>query len=254
MKEADVDFWDYGERIYPPQAVVGEYLEPLARLYSAGRVVADLGCGRGEFLSVLRRNGHEALGVDISARSREMVSAQGFAFYFMDIFDFLENPPATYNALFSYGLIEHLDAPSVARLFRTLGKRCAPDTEAIFATHNPKSVQALTLALFSELSHQRLYSQELIEFLFEANDFEVRQSGALLQPQRLISDQALATEPNEEFIRSLNLRGVERRSGPLQLDDLKYLAGRVQVIELVLDQIVSLLNTPLDYYVMARKK
>jgi len=40
----------------------------------------------------------------------------------------------------------------------------------------------------------------------------------------------------------------------LLLDDIKFLAGRVQVIELVLDQIVTLLNTPLDYYVMARKK
>jgi SAM-dependent methyltransferase len=254
VKVTEPDFWDYGEKVYPPQTKVEEYLEPLARLYSPGRVVADLGCGRGEFLSVLRRNGHEALGVDISARSCEIVSAQGFAFYSMDVFDFLEKPPATYNALFSYGLIEHLDAPSVARLFRTLGKRCAPGTEAVFATHNPKSVQALMLALFSELSHQRLYSQELIEFLFDANGFEVKQSGGLLQTQKLVSDQALATEPNEEFIRSLSLPGSERTSEPLILDDIKFLAGRVQVIELVLDQIVSLLNTPLDYYVMARKK
>ena len=254
MKETDVDFWDYGERVYPPQAKVEEYLEPLARLYSPGRVVADLGCGRGEFLSVLRRIGHEALGVDISPRSCEMVSAQGFAFYAMDIFDFLEKPPATYNALFSYGLIEHLDAPSVARLFRTLGKRCTPGTEVVFATHNPKSIQALTLALFSELSHQRLYGQELIEFLFDANGFEVKQSGDLLQPQKLVSDQALATEPNEEFIRSLDRRRAEPRSGPVLIEDIKFLAGRVQVIELVLDQIVSLLNTPLDYYVMARKR
>lgn len=254
MKVTETDFWDYGERIYPPQAKVEEYLEPLARLYSPGRVVADLGCGRGEFLSVLRRNGHEALGVDISARSREIVSAQGFAFYCMDIFDFLEKPPATYNALFSYGLMEHLDAPSVSRLFQTLGKRCTAGTEAVFATHNPKSMQALTLALFSELSHQRLYSRELIEFLFDTNGFEVEQSGSLLQTQKLVSDQALATESNKEFIQSLNLREGERRSEPLPLDDIKFLAGRVQVIELVLDQIVTLLNTPLDYYVMARKK
>ena len=49
---------------------------------------------------------------------------------------------------------------------------------------------------------------------------------------------------------------VERRvhQGDKLLDDIKFLAGRVKVIELVLDQIVSLVNTPLDYYVMARKR
>jgi cyclopropane fatty-acyl-phospholipid synthase-like methyltransferase len=253
VKQTENEFWNYGEEIYPSQAVIEGYLGQLVHLFSPGRTVADLGCGRGEFLNVMKESGHHAIGVDLSSHSRDIVTRKGFPFYQMDIIEFLETSQAAYNGLFTYGLIEHLDADTISKLFRVMGQNCHYGTEAIFATHNPSSIQALTRPLFSELTHERLYSQELLEFLFESNGFEIRKVGSLVQPQKLISDKALTVDENKRFIAGLNEIREKGKSvnGQRQIE---YLAGRVNVIELILTEIVQLLNVPMDYFVFATKK
>ena len=251
--ETENEFWDYGEEIYPSQSVIEGYLGQLVHLFSPGRTVADLGCGRGEFLDVMRENGHHAIGVDLSSHSRDIVTRKGFPFYQVDIIEFIETSPWTYDGLFSYGLLEHLDANTISKLFRVMGQHCRSGTEAVFATHNPSSIQALTRPLFSELTHERLYSPELLEFLFESNGFEIRKVGSLVQQQKLVSDQALTVDENKRFIADLNKMRENGKSvnGQRQIE---YLAGRVNVIELVLTEIVQLLNVPMDYFVFATKK
>jgi len=253
VKQIENEFWNYGEEIYPSQVLVEEYLSQLVHLFSPGRTVADLGCGRGEFLDVLTRSGHGAIGVDVSSHSRHIVTEKGFPFYQMDIIQFLERSQAPYDGLFTYGLIEHLNAETISKLFHVMGQHCPSGTEAIFATHNPSSIQALTRPLFSELSHERLYSPELLEFLFESNGFEIRKVGSLVQQQKLISDKALTVDENTRFIANLN-KMRERGKAVNGQREVEYLAGRVNVIELVLTEIVQLLNVPMDYFVFAAKK
>jgi hypothetical protein len=167
-----------------------------------------------------------------------MVTAQEFAFLQMDIVEFLETAPVSYNGLFSYGLIEHLNADTISNLFRVMGQHCPSGTEAVFATHNPSSIQAITRPLFGELSHERLYSQELLGFLFESNGFEIRETGPLMQLEKLISDKALTVDENERFMKRLEDFQKHGKTFPGRTE-IQYLAGRVQVLELVLTEIVS---------------
>lgn len=253
MNLPEREFWAYGERIYPPESAVEAYLGQLAPLYSPHRTVVDLGCGRGEFLNVLRKYGHDAIGVDLSGESHRAVTGRGFACHQTDVLAFLESPPIRYNGLFTYGLLEHLDAKAISRLFVVMGEGVEPGTEAVFATHNPESIQALTRPLFAELTHERLYSPELISFLFETHGFEVRRSGPLVQPSTLVSDKALAVDENRRFLENLEamkLRGGRLRGGT----EIEYLARRIDVIERVLDEVVKLVNVPMDYFIFAVKK
>ena len=134
-----------------------------------------------------------------------------------------------------------------------MGEHCPTGTEAVFATHNPSSLLAHTRPLFAELSHERLYSQELLEFLFESNGFEVRKAGPLVQVEKLISDKALKVDDNERFMECLDQIKKQGKALPAETE-INYLAGRVQVIELVMTEIVKLLNIPMDYFVFATKK
>lgn len=253
MSLPEREFWDYGAKIYPPQSAVEEYLGQLAPLYSPHRTVADLGCGRGEFMSILGKLGHDAIGVDLSEESRRAVTGRGFAFHRMDVLEFLASPPVRYDGLFTYGLLEHLDASTVSRLFAVMGERVEAGTEAVFATHNPESIQALTRPLYAELSHERLYSPELISFLFETHGFEVRRVGPLVQQSTLVSDKALTVEENGRFLETL--QAMKHRGQALPAGrEIEYLAGRVDVIERVLDQVVKFVNVPMDYFVFAVKK
>lgn len=267
VRMPDHDFWNYASRVYPSQAERVEYLRPLVRLFSPNRTVVDLACGRGEFLDVLREAGHTAVGVDTSSQSREWVTQTGFPFYQRDVFDFLSEPSIPYDALFSYGFLEHLDPAAFRRLFELMGDRCRAGTEVVLATHDPASLQAHIGPLYNELTHDRLYSSEVVVFALEENGFEVKERGSLHQKAQLVPSSALTPDEDVKFLERLaHCQGVLRQildeGSHTQLDDLiadlerqiQFIGGRIHVIELVLQRIAEILDHPLDYYVLAVKR
>jgi cyclopropane fatty-acyl-phospholipid synthase-like methyltransferase len=250
---AERDFWEYGNAVYPSQDIVARYLAPLARLFSPGRTVADLACGRGEFLRVLAGLGHKPVGVDTSEHSRQLCSSAGFPFYEMDIVNFLQADPVPYDALFSYGLLEHLLPADFGRLFAAMGKNCPKGTEVVFATHNPKSIQAHLFPLYMDLTHQRLYSEEVLTSAFKAHGFDVTKVAPLAQKENLVY-----TLVSRENLQELaNLKPGLFNSLRVSLARLLFVGQaieRIKSVESTLQGMANLLNYPMDYFVFAVKK
>ena len=188
-----MDFWDRANAVYPSTESTSGYLKPLARLFSPGRRVADLGCGRGEMLALLRDAGHTAIGVDLSRRSQDWAAESGFDFHRVDVLDFLAKPPVAFNALFSYGLLEHLDVEDFRRLFRLAGENSPSGTEVVFATHDPSSLQSHLSPLYRDVTHSRLYALESVASELEANGFHVKKSGSIEQTESLVPAGVLGT-------------------------------------------------------------
>lgn len=250
------DYWDFGAAVYPDRARTSAYLTPLARLYSPGRTVADLGCGRGEMLAVLKEIGHAPIGVDTSARSERWAREAGIPFQRQDVLEFLAAPGVAYDALFSYGLLEHLEPAAFSRLFTVMGERCRPGTEVLFGSHDPNSLQAHLAPLYGDPSHVRLYSAQTVEAELRANGFRVRETGAIPQPEQLVPS-SLDPERDVEraalITRTLKdrwLRGSQRQA----LEHAKFVCDRLVVIESILRDVARVLNRPMDYYVFAVKE
>ena len=251
-----MDFWDRANAVYPSTENTSGYLKPLARLFSPGRRVADLGCGRGEMLALLRDAGHTAIGVDLSRRSQDWAAESGFDFHRVDVLDFLAKPPVAFNALFSYGLLEHLDVEDFRRLFRLAGENSPSGTEVVFATHDPSSLQSHLSPLYQDVTHSRLYALESVASELEANGFHVKKSGSIEQTESLVPASALSAEENRKAVDVLSqaLGSVDPNS-PLKesLTWARYACGRLEVVESILSDIASLLIRPMDYYVLAVK-
>lgn len=252
------DYWNYADKVYPSHDKVRQYLEPLIKLFSPGRTIADLACGRGELLEALKHYGHNGFGVDTSLKSQKWVAEAGFPFYNMDVLKFLKKPPADYDGLFCYGFLEHLSPLNLNELFKAMGKHCPDGTEVVFATHNPKSIQAHLIPLYMDETHQRLYSEEIIIHSFEVNGFKVKKSGSIEQKKTLLSSSVLLPQRALDFRNRLE-KGI-KCFGPLKYVLLpmfgltRFILGRIHVIEMVLKEITTLLNKPLDYYVFAVKQ
>ncbi len=251
-----VDFWDRAEAVYPSTESTRGYLKPLAGLFSPGRRVADLGCGRGEMLALLRDAGHTAIGVDLSRRSQDWAAGAGFDFHRMDVLDFLSAPPVAFDALFSYGLLEHLTVEEFRRLFRLAGENSRSGTEVVFATHDPSSLQSHLSPLYQDVSHTRLYGLESVASELEANGFRVSASGSIEQKESLVPASALTVEENRKAVDVLSQAiGSFRLKTSVKeaLTWARYACARLEVVESILTDIARLLNRPMDYYVLAVK-
>jgi glycosyltransferase involved in cell wall biosynthesis/SAM-dependent methyltransferase len=116
--------------------------------------VLDLGCGRGEFLDVLRERGIRGRGVDLDPATVEHCRAKGHEAEVGDAVEYLDGlESASVPALFSAQLIEHLTWPDLHRLFQIAADRVANGGVAIFETVNPHCASALK-AFWTDPTHQ----------------------------------------------------------------------------------------------------
>jgi 2-polyprenyl-3-methyl-5-hydroxy-6-metoxy-1,4-benzoquinol methylase len=107
--------------------------------------VLDAGCGRGEFLDLLERQGIECRGVDLDAGMVERCREKGHENVEQgDLLDVLERtPPGSLGAIFSAQVVEHLELPLLQRFLELGVSRLRPGGLLIAETVNPHSAGAL---------------------------------------------------------------------------------------------------------------
>ncbi|MFP3941575.1 MAG: class I SAM-dependent methyltransferase [Thermoanaerobaculia bacterium] len=145
------------------------------RLEGAGELgeVLDLGCGRGEALSVLRDAGLAARGVDASARMVARCRERGLRAEEGDLFEALAaEPEGSLGAVVSFHVVEHLPASSLDRLVRLAWRVLAPGGVLLLETPNPLSVAVAARSFWLDPTHQRPVHPDTLELLLRGAGFE----------------------------------------------------------------------------------
>ena len=117
--------------------------------------VLDVGCGRGEFLDLLRDNGIPALGVDLDQGMVERCREKGHSEVELgEAVAYLEDrEDNSLGAIFSAQLIEHLPRLELERFFELAAQKLEPGGLFIAETVNPHCARALK-AFWLDLTHQ----------------------------------------------------------------------------------------------------
>ncbi len=117
--------------------------------------VADLGCGRGEFLEALRGRSIPGLGCDTNpvmvARCRE----KGLLVDEADLFGWLRaRPESSLGGITAYQVVEHLPAEALLPFVELAVSRLAPGGRLLLETVNAESVYAMKW-FWMDLTHVR---------------------------------------------------------------------------------------------------
>ena len=163
----DEDYRAFQDRFRgEPQAIAERMRSHVARFEGVEGPVADLGCGRGEFLDLLAEAGVAAIGVEINAADVEECAKRGHQATVADLFEWLEEQPdSTLGGIFMAQVIEHLPPAAWQRLVELAASKVGSGGRLVIETINPESLYAMARAYVVDPTHIRPVHPELLAFL-----------------------------------------------------------------------------------------
>jgi SAM-dependent methyltransferase len=127
--------------------------------------VLDVGCGRGEFLALLREAGIQARGIDADADMVAYARGEGLDVEQADALDHLTGvADGSLGGVFMAQVVEHLPPGALVRLLELVHQKLRPGGILVAETINPLSPLALR-NYFADLTHAQPLVPETLEQL-----------------------------------------------------------------------------------------
>ncbi len=133
--------------------------------------VLDVGCGRGEFLALLRASGIRGSGLEVNPVSVEACRRAGLDVEAGDALERLSaRPEGRLGAVVAFQVVEHWPPEAIFRFLQLARRALAPGGRIIAETINADSLSALR-AFYLDPTHVRPVSPQALRFLAEAAGF-----------------------------------------------------------------------------------
>ena len=211
---ADEDYRAFQLRFRGDEAEITRRLRAhVARFEAAPGPVVDLGCGRGEFLELLKTAGNEAIGIEINAADVKSCIERGLQAECADLFDWLEaQQEGSLGGVFLAQVIEHIPPPDWSRLTDLAASRLASGGRLVIETINPESLFALVRAYVIDPTHTRPVHPQLLSFMAHRSGLTnieiVHQANVpeVAKVARVQEEPFVEHAPSLAVVRELNLR------------------------------------------------
>lgn len=178
--------------------------------------VLDLGCGRGEWLELLKESGYIGKGVDINGVMVKQCQELGLDVTQLEILDYLKNQESnSFSIITGFHLLEHLPIKRILLLFDEVFRVLRRGGIAIFETPNPENLLVATSNFYLDPTHLHPLPSGLLSFLMESRGFKIMK--------------------------------IERRNPDS-------FAQEVQKTSISVESIMSLFNQGRDYSIIAKKE
>lgn len=201
------------------------YLDYVYSLRGQDAPVVDLGCGRGEWLDLLKQHGVPAYGVDTNRPFVEMNLERGLDVRLGDALEHLRQvPQSSLGAVTGFHFAEHVDLLALIEVIDAALRALRPGGLVILETPNPTNIVVGSAAFYLDPTHLKPLHPQFLEFLVRARGFvdvELRYLNPFPEPPFVV---------------------------PLMPDE-----GQTQAMQRIVDQLNWALHGPQDFAVIGRK-
>ena len=143
-----------------------QYLPYVQNVVTQSTPLLDIGCGRGEWLHILKDNNLGATGIDTNAASVEECSAQGLNVSHTDAITHLSNvKEKSLGAITLFQVLEHLPFATIVHLLRLALRALVPGGVLIAEVPNSETVSVGASTFWIDPTHERPLFPGLLEFL-----------------------------------------------------------------------------------------
>jgi SAM-dependent methyltransferase len=170
---------------------------PIVKAAGAGTAespILDIGCGRGEWLELLKENGLVARGIDLNRIMMNQCQELGLDVLEAEAIKYLRGlKPNTLGAITGLHIIEHLPFRTLITLFDETLRVLKPGGVAIYETPNPENLIVSACNFYYDPTHRNPLPPPIVQFALEARGFrrvEIRRltEHRLEDPLELLED------------------------------------------------------------------
>lgn len=205
-------------------------------VFAGCQQVLDIGCGRGEFLDLLRANGIGARGIDINQAMVEVSRERGLTADCADALSFLRGlPDESLGGIIAVQVVEHLEPSYLMRFIDAAFQKLRPGAPLVLETLNPACWVAFFESYIRDVTHRWPLHPETLSYLVQASGF------------RTVDVQYRAPVPHADKLDRVVVPAATASSADPLVAEL------AEAINAHADKLNARLFTFMDYAVIARR-
>lgn len=163
-----LDYSRFAERFRGTEEYIRESLEFYRPYFAKCDSVLDIGCGRGEFLDLMRDAGVRARGIDLGAESVGHCREKGLAVEEADLFAYLAaQPEGEFDGIFSSQVVEHIEPGLLPEMIRLCAAKLSRGGVLVIETPNPECLAIFATHFYIDPTHTRPAPHPLLAFYME---------------------------------------------------------------------------------------
>ena len=229
-QELGLNYFLFEEQFRGSRADIKQRQTAFVHYFEGCKNVLDIGCGRGEFLELLREDGIIGFGVDVDGDMVDFCTSKGLNVDKIDAISYLEKiDDKSLDGILLDQVVEHLDPNYLIKMLRLCHKKLNFGYHILIETVNPLSFVSFA-NFYLDLSHKKPIHPETLKFLLASVDF------------REIDTRFFSPIPDEMRLRKINIDGVEERN-----------RQPIEVYNHNIDMLNNILYGPQDYVVIGKK-
>lgn len=164
----EVDYFLFENRFRGSEEKIKEAMRYYLPWFEGRKNVLDIGCGRGEFLELMRENNIKARGIDVNEQFVDYCRQKGLDVKLNDGVTELEGlEDNSLGGIFMGQVIEHLEPKYLTRLLELAAKKLEPGAYLVIETPNPTMLSTFSNSFYLDLSHTKPVHPETMKFLME---------------------------------------------------------------------------------------
>jgi SAM-dependent methyltransferase len=162
----------FEDRFRGSRDAITERLTSYLLLFDARAEVLDVGCGRGEFLDLLKSRGIAARGVDLNHEMAEACRARGLEVAEADAVGYLSSlDDGSLGGIFSAQVVEHLEPAYLLRFLELTFHKLRPGGRLVLETLNPACWVAFFDSYIRDITHVWPLHPDTLKYLVVASGF-----------------------------------------------------------------------------------
>jgi 2-polyprenyl-3-methyl-5-hydroxy-6-metoxy-1,4-benzoquinol methylase len=207
------DYGRFAERFRGSEEYVSHGQQFYLPYFEGCRNVLDIGCGRGEFLEMMRAAGIPARGIDLGEESVATCRHKGLEAEVADLYTHLADlPEASLDGIFCSQVVEHLPPERLPEMIKLCSSRLTRNGVIAIETPNPECLAIFATHFYLDPTHHRPVPHPLLAFYLEEFGFgaiEVRRLSPAVESMPSLA--SLPEDFRETFFGALDYAIIARK-------------------------------------------
>ncbi|MGL5434321.1 MAG: methyltransferase domain-containing protein [Lachnospiraceae bacterium] len=158
-----IDYFDFENHFRGSREVIKKRFEMYIPYLQGKKRILDIGCGRGEFLELVKEQGVSGVGVDSYEEFAEYCKARGLNVEYADALEYM-NHSTSVDLIFAGQIVEHLKLEQLLELCRLSYERLESGGCLIIETPNPTSLAIYTNSFYIDPTHEKPVHPSFMEY------------------------------------------------------------------------------------------